>query len=334
VPNFSEGRDIQKIELIAEIIRKVKSVKLLHIDSNKDTNRTVITFAGNPDSVAEAAFQSVKKASEIIDMRIHHGVHPRFGATDVLPLIPVQAFSMDETVILARELAERIGNELNIPVFCYEFAAFTEKRKNLEWCRSGQYEGLEEKLKQPEWKPDFGPVLFNPKSGAIAVGARNFLIAYNVNLDTADISIARAIANEIRESGKSEQKQDEQGNIIKVQVPGSLKKVKAIGWYLPEYKKVQVSTNITDVNISPIHKVLEEIRKKARKHDVKVTGSELIGLIPLNVLLEAGNFYSGKPEEKNPEETKLKIAVDNLGLNELSPFDYKSRILEFVLGIE
>jgi glutamate formiminotransferase/formiminotetrahydrofolate cyclodeaminase len=326
IPNFSEGRDLEKINAIASEIRKVKDVKLLHIDSGFDANRTVITFAGSPDAVVEAAFQAVKKAAEVIDMRTHKGVHPRFGATDVLPLVPIRGITMDETIALARKLGERIGNELGIHVYCYENAAFDEKRRNLANCRAGEYEGLPAKIINPDWTPDFGPVVFNARSGAVAVGARNFLIAYNVNLATDDVKIAKTIAADIRESGRIGDKQ---------KIPGLFKGLKAIGWYLPEHHKVQISTNITDINQSPLHMVFEEISRKAEIYGTTVTGSELIGLIPLKVIEEAGRFYISKNNLRiESEKDIIQQAIDHLGLNELVSFCYNERILEFLLTNE
>jgi glutamate formiminotransferase / formiminotetrahydrofolate cyclodeaminase len=336
VPNFSEGRDLVKINAIAAEIKKIKDVKLLHIDTSYDANRTVMTFAGSPEAVVEAAFQAVKKAAELIDMRNHRGVHPRFGATDVLPLVPVSGITMEETVVYARKLGERIGNELGIHVYCYEYAAFIEKRRNLANCRVGEYENLPRKLADPEWKPDFGPVEFNAKSGAVAVGARNFLIAYNVNLATDDVNIAKAIAADIRESGKwievrpLAETGEEPSIPKKIHVPGTFKGLKAIGWYLPEIGRVQVSTNITDMHQAPVHLVFEAIRQKALQYGTWVTGSEIIGLVPLQVFLEAGKYFF--PEKNAAILAKDKILqklVNNLGLSELSEFNYPKRILEF-----
>lgn len=332
VPNFSEGRDPEKINAIAAEIKKIQDVMLLHVDSGYDANRTVMTFAGRPEAVVEASFQAVKKAGEVIDMRYHRGIHPRFGATDVLPLIPIKGISMDETIVLARKLGERIGNELGIPVYCYEYAALFEKRRTLANCRQGEYEGLTAKIINPIWHPDFGPAEFNAKSGAVAVGARNFLIAYNVNLATTDIQIAKAIAADIRESGKWIDLIDANGSKKKVHLPGIFKGLKAIGWYLPKYNKVQVSTNITDINQSPIHKVFTEISHKAGDYGTQVTGSELVGLVPLKVMIEAGNYFFAKDNaEALTEEEVLQKVIHKLGLNELSVFNYKERILELVL---
>jgi glutamate formiminotransferase/formiminotetrahydrofolate cyclodeaminase len=330
VPNFSEGRDLVKIEAIAAEIKKVKDVKLLHIDTSYDANRTVMTFAGPPEAIVEAAFQAVKKSAELIDMRNHHGVHPRFGATDVLPLVPVSCITMEETIVYARKLGERIGNELSIHVYCYEYAAFIEKRRNLANCRAGEYENLPQKLTDPEWKPDFGPVEFNAKSGAVAVGARNFLIAYNVNLATDDVNIAKTIAADIRESGKWVE-DPESSTPRKIHVPGTFKGLKAIGWYLPEIGRVQVSTNITDIRRAPVHEVYEAIRHKALQYGTWVTGSEIIGLVPLEVFLAAGKFFFLEVDAAIlTDDTILQKLIHNLGLCELSEFNYHKRILEFI----
>lgn len=329
VPNFSEGRDLVKIQLIAGDIEKVAGVKLLHVDPGFDTNRTVMTFAGTPEAVVEAAYQAVKKASEIIDMRHHKGVHPRFGATDVLPLVPVSGITMDETVKLAHQLGQRIGTELGIHVYFYEYAASDARRKNLASCRAGEYEGLAAKVKHPEWLPDYGPATLNEKSGAIAIGARNYLIAYNINLNTADVTIAKSIAAELRESGHWITETDALGKAVKKHQPGKLKNVKAIGWYIPDYQKAQVSTNLTDIHATPLHLVFEEAKLLAEKYHVKVTGSELVGLIPLEIL-EATAIYCNPHPESTTDE-KLECAVKWLGLDELTPFDFRKRVLEYCM---
>jgi glutamate formiminotransferase/formiminotetrahydrofolate cyclodeaminase len=333
VPNFSEGRDRNKINAITEEIRKVPGVKLLHVDIGNDAHRTVVTFSGDPDAVVEAAFLACKKATEVIDMRQHKGVHPRFGAIDVLPFIPVKGITMDETVQLTRKLAFRLGNELGIHVYCYEYAAFREERRNLASCRAGEYEGLEAKIKDPEWKPDFGPGIFNAKTGATAIGARKFLIAYNVNLNTGNINIAKSIAGRIRESGIPEYAAKTNGEQLKKRTPGKFKGLKAIGWYIPEYGKVQVSTNITDMDKAPIHEVFEEIKRLSTQYNVEVTGSEIIGLIPMKPLLEAGRFYlqSSGISEKNDRDT-LDWAIFSLGLNDVKPFIKEQRIIEYLIG--
>ena len=340
VPNFSEGRDPSLIKQIADIIETVDFVKVLDVNPGKATNRTVVTFAGDPDAVVEAAFRAVKKASELIDMSKHKGGHPRFGATDVLPLVPVSGISMEETVKYARKLGKRIGEELGIPVFCYEKAAFIEKRRNLAIVRSGEYEGLESRLLKPEWKPDYGPPVFNKKSGAIAVGARDFLIAYNINLDTASVQHANAIASDIREKGRVRREGNKvTGRVMKdgsgnpVYVPGTLKAVKAIGWFIKEYGIAQVSMNLTDISVTPVHIAFEEVRKKADARGVRVTGSELIGLIPLKSLLEAGKYFLRKQEQFAgvPDKDLIEIAVKSLGLNDLFPFKPEEKIIEYRL---
>jgi glutamate formiminotransferase/formiminotetrahydrofolate cyclodeaminase len=322
IPNFSEGRDKKIIDQICSSITSVQNVKLLHVDMGYDANRTVITFAGQPEAVCEAAFRAVKTASELIDMRLHQGVHPRIGATDVLPLVPVSGISMDETVVLAHNLAKRVGDELNIPVYCYEKAAFTEERVKLENCRKGQYEGLKDKLTDLKWKPDFGPTKFNEKAGATIIGARKFLIAYNVNLLTQSVDIAEKIASEIRESGSVVI--DNRGE--KVKIPGTLKAVKAIGWYIDEYEMAQVSMNLTDIDETPIHVAFEEVKKVALKYNVKVNGSEIIGLVPLKAMLDAGLYYNNS-DFKNPD-ILIDKTVSNLGLNTIKPFVSTDRIIE------
>ena len=326
VPNISEGRDISKIFQITAEIEKVEGVKLLHIDQGYDANRTVITFAGNPEAVVEAAFQSVKKASEIIDMRLHKGVHPRFGAIDVLPFIPISGISMEETITQAHKLGQRIGEELGIHIYFYEYAAMSTNRRNLANCRAGEYEGLSEKINQPEWKPDYGPVIFNAQSGAIALSARNFLLAYNVNLNTNDVQIAKAIAGQLRESGTTSKKIENGKEIIK-HVPGKMKDVKAIGWYIPEIGRAQVSTNIINIHTAPLHIVFETVKIIAQQYNIEVTGSELIGLIPMKVLLAAGEYYS--PNHANTTKQKMEQAVKRLGLNDISIFEINKRVLEY-----
>jgi glutamate formiminotransferase/formiminotetrahydrofolate cyclodeaminase len=293
VPNFSEGRDMKIIKQITDQIETVDGVKLLDVDAGKATNRTVVTFAGSPDEVIEVAFRAVKKASELIDMSKHKGEHPRFGAIDVLPLIPIANVTMEECVEYARKLAKRIAEELKIPIYCYESAAYEEKRKNLAYCRSGEYEGLKDKITKPEWKPDFGEAIFNSKSGAIAVGARDFLVAYNVNLNTTSTRKANSIAFDIREKGRKKRigdpitgqiAKDENGNDI--WTPGTLKAVKAIGWFIEEFGVAQISINLTNINITPVHVAFDEVCKKANDRGIRVTGSELVGLIPLNAMLE------------------------------------------------
>lgn len=332
------------MEIIRQItgeIESVEGVRLLNVDPGKATNRTVVTFAGHPDAVVEAAFLAVKKASELIDMRKHRGAHPRFGATDVCPLVPVANISMEETVEYARQLGRRIGEELDIPVYCYENAAFNEKRRNLASCRAGEYEGLPDKLKQEEWKPDFGSAEFNARSGAIAVGARDFLIAYNVNLNTTSTRRANAIAFDVREKGRPKRRgnpltgeivKDEKGN--PVMIPGTLKSVKGIGWFIEEFGIAQVSLNITDINITPVHIVYDEIFKKAGERGVRVTGSEIVGLVPLKVMLEAGRYFLRKQHRSTgvPERELIKIAVKSMGLDDLYKFKPEEKIIEYVLA--
>ncbi len=343
VPNFSEGRDMNIIKQITDEIEKVEGVKLLDVDPGAATNRTVVTLVGTPDEVIEAAFQAVKKAAEVIDMRHHKGEHPRFGATDVCPLVPVAGISMEETVEYARKLAERIGNELEIPVYCYENAAFTEERKNLANNRKGEYEGLKEKLSDPRWKPDFGPAQFNTHvagTGATAVGARDFLVAFNVNLNTTSTRRANAIAFDVRERGRVKRLgnsltgkivKDENGN--PVHIPGSLKATKAIGWYIEEYGVAQISMNLTNISITPVHVAFDEVCKKAEARGIRVTGSELVGLIPLEAMLEAGRYFLRKQKRSVgvDRDELLKIAIKSMGLDNLKPFNPKEKIIEFLL---
>ena len=343
VPNFSEGRDMGIIKQITDEIEKVEGVKLLDVDPGAATNRTVVTLVGTPDEVVEAAFRAVKKAAEVIDMRHHKGEHPRFGATDVCPLVPVANITMEETVEYARKLAQRIGEELEVPVYCYENAAFTEERKNLANCRSGEYEGLAEKLSDPHWKPDFGPAGFNERvagSGATAVGARDFLVAFNVNLNTTSTRRANAIAFDVRERGRTKREGNPvTGKIVKdengkpVMVPGSLKAVKAIGWFIEEYGVAQISMNLTNISITPVHVAFDEVCKKADARGIRVTGSELVGLIPLEAMLEAGRYFLRKQKRSTgvDRDELLKIAIKSMGLNDLKPFNPKERIIEFLL---
>jgi glutamate formiminotransferase/formiminotetrahydrofolate cyclodeaminase len=340
VPNFSEGRNVAVIKQITSQIEQVEGVRLLDVDSGKATNRTVVTFVGEPEAVIEAAFLAVKKASEIIDMRNHTGEHPRMGATDVCPLIPISGITMEETVVYARRLAERIGKELSIPVYCYEYAAYNEERRNLANCRAGEYEGLSKRLSDPRWKPDFGPAAFNATAGATAVGARDFLIAYNVNLNTTSVRRANAIAFDIREKGRPKREGNQiTGKILKdengeeIYVPGTLKAVKAIGWYIEEYGIAQISINLTNINITPVHIAFEEASKKALERGIRVTGSELVGLIPLKAMLDAGKYFLKKQQRSVgvSEEELIKIAVRSLGLDDLKPFDPKEKIIEYLL---
>lgn len=341
VPNISEGNDESVIDKITSEVEKVCDVKLLNVDIGKAANRTVITFTGTPPAVVEAAFKVVKKASELIDMSKHKGEHPRMGATDVCPLIPLSNISMEETVKYAYQLAERIGDELNIPVYCYEHAAKIQARKNLANIRSGEYEGLPEKTNNPLWKPDYGPHEFNQRSGVTVVGARDFLIAYNINLNTDSTSIAKEIAFDIREKGRVKKEGDiAGGNVVKdekgnpVYIPGALKAVKAIGWYIKEYRKAQVSMNLTNISLTPIHKVFVETCKKAANYGVEVTGSEIIGLIPLKPMLDAGKYFMNGQESDTsvPENELVKKAVNAMGLDELKPFNPREKIIEYKLN--
>jgi len=343
VPNFSEGCNMAVIKQITNRIESVEGVRLLDVDPGKATNRTVVTFVGTPDEVIEAAFLAVKKASEVIDMRTHKGEHPRFGATDVCPLIPIAGITMEETAEYARKLAARIGNELGIPVYCYENAAFTSERRNLANNRSGEYEGLPKKLADPHWKPDFGPAVFNERvalSGATAVGARDFLVAYNVNLNTTSVRRANAVAFDIREKGRPVRegnlvtgkiKKDEHGN--EIWTPGSLKACKAIGWFIEEYGIAQVSINLTNISITPVHVAFEDACLKAQERGMRVTGSELVGLIPLKAMTDAGKYFLRRQNRSVgvSQEELVKIAVKSLGLDDLKPFNPKEKIIEYLL---
>jgi glutamate formiminotransferase/formiminotetrahydrofolate cyclodeaminase len=341
VPNFSEGRDMSIIKQITDVIEAVEGVKLLDVDPGKDTNRTVVTFVGGPEEVSVAAFFAVKKASEIIDMSRHHGEHPRMGATDVCPFIPVSGITMEETVDYARKLAGRIGEELSIPVYCYENAAFMEKRRNLANCRSGEYEGLKKKLADPDWKPDFGPAIFNPKTGATAVGARDFLVAFNVNLNTTSLRRANAIAYDVREKGRPKRKGDPlTGEIVMdennepVMISGTLKSVKAIGWYIEEYGIAQISMNLTNISVTPVHIAFDEVCRKADDRGLRVTGSELVGLIPLKAMVDAGKYFLKKQKRSAgvSDDELIKIAIKSMGLNEIHNFNPEEKIIEFVMA--
>ncbi len=340
VPNFSEGRDMTIIKQITDEIEKVDGVKLLDVDPGKATNRTVVTFVGTPDAVIEAAFLGIRKAAEVIDMSKHKGEHPRFGGTDVCPLVPVGNITMEETAAYARKLAERVGKELEIPVYCYENAAFTEERRNLANCRSGEYEGLPKKLEDPHWKPDFGPAKFNPRTGAIAIGARDFLVAYNVNLNTTSTRRANAVAFDIREKGRplregnpvtGKIKKDEKGN--EIWIPGALKACKAIGWYIEEYGIAQISINLTNISITPVHVAFEAASKSTQERGMRVSGSELVGLIPLRAMIDAGKYFLKKQKRSAgiSEEEIIKIAVKSLGLDDLKPFIPEEKIIEYCM---
>ena len=346
VPNFSEGNNMEIINRITDEIKTVEGVKVIDVDPGKATNRTVVTMVGTPDEVCEAAFRAVKKASELIDMRHHKGEHPRFGATDVCPLIPISGISMEETVEYARKLAKRIGEELQIPVYCYESAAFKPERKNLANCRAGEYEALGERLSSNDWCPDFGAKELNEhtaKTGATAVGARNFLVAYNVNLNTTSTRRANAIAFDVRERGRVKREgdpvtgktvKDEKGN--PVYIPGTLKSVKAIGWFIEEFGIAQISMNLTDIGIVSVHQAFDEVDKKARERGVRVTGSEIVGVVPLKVMLDAGKHYLRMQQRSTgiSDREIIKIAVKSLGLDELYPFDPDKKIIEYILEKE
>lgn len=339
VPNFSEGRDLSLIKQITDEIEGVEGVKLLDVDPGKATNRTVVTFVGEPEVVIEAAFLAIKKASEVIDMSQHGGEHPRMGATDVCPLVPISGITMEEAVGYAQKLAKRVGEELAIPTYLYEFAAATPDRQNLATIRAGEYEGLSKKLVNPTWKPDFGPAEFTAtvaKTGATVIGARDFLIAYNVNLNTTSTRRANAVAFDVREKGRVKKVngktvKDENGKTVRV--PGMLKHVKAIGWYIEEYGIAQISINLTNIRETPVHIAFEAVCKSADSRGMRVTGSELVGLIPLNALLEAGKYFLKKQKRSVgiSEAELIKIAVKSLGLDELTPFDPQKKVIEYVL---
>ncbi|RZL37196.1 MAG: glutamate formimidoyltransferase [Pedobacter sp.] len=341
VPNFSEGRDENIIKSITSVIETVEGVKLLDVDPGKATNRTVVTFVGNPDNVIEAAFLAIKKASELIDMSKHSGEHPRMGATDVCPLIPIANISIEETVEYAKKLAKRVAEEINIPTYLYEEAASKPERKNLSTIRSGEYEGLAKKLQNPEWMPDFGQAVFNAKSGATVIGVRDFLIAYNVNLNTKSTKKANAIAFDVREQGRikrigdpvtGEIVKDENGNSVRE--PGSLKFVKAIGWFIKEFDIAQISMNLTDYKTTPVHIAFDEVVKKADQRGIRVTGSEIVGMVPLKVMLDAGIHYLKKQDRSYgvSEKELIHIAVKSLGLDELYPFEPNKKIIEYALN--
>ena len=343
VPNISEGRDRNIINQVTAEIEKVEGVKLLDVDPGATTNRTVITFVGEPEPVCEAAYRVVKKAAELIDMRNHHGDHPRQGATDVCPLIPVSNITMDEVVEYAHKLAQRIGTELNIPIYCYEEAAQVPERRNLAYCRTGEYESLSSRLGTEQWKPDFGPNQWNDhvaQTGATQVGARDFLVAINYNLNTTSTRRANAIAFDVREKGRPKREggkvtgkpmKDADGNPI--MIPGTLKCTKAIGWFIEEYGIAQVSMNITNISVTPVHVAFEEVCAKAAARGVRVSGCEIVGLIPKKVLIDAGNYYLAKQQRSLgvSEDEKIKIAVKSMGLDDLKPFNPKEKVIEYFL---
>ncbi|MDR1973298.1 MAG: glutamate formimidoyltransferase [Bacteroidales bacterium] len=321
VPNFSEGRDLSVIKQITDVIEKVEGVSLLDVDAGAATNRTVVTFVGSPAAVVEAAFQAFRKAAEVIDMRKHCGAHPRIGAVDVCPLIPVSGITMEETVEYAHALGMRVGEELGIPVYAYEYAAFTPERRNLAFCRSGEYEGLSAKIVQQEWKPDFGPATFNARSGASVIGARDFLVAINYNLNTTSVRRANAIAFDVREKGRVNGDK------------GTLKATKAIGWYIDEYGIAQVSMNMTNTNVTPVHIAFDEVCRAAAARGIRVTGAEIVGLIPRQCLIDAGKYYLAKQQRSLgvSEDEIIKIAVKSMGLDDLKPFKASEKVIEFLM---
>lgn len=343
VPNFSEGKDKAIIQAITDSIKAVSGVSLLDVDPGISTNRTVVTFVGDPDSVIEAAFQAIKKASQLIDMRKHKGEHPRMGATDVCPLIPISGVSNEEAIEYAHKLAKRVGEELNIPVYLYEFAAQSPQRQNLADIRAGEYEGFKEKILLPEWKPDYGQAIYNEFSGQTVIGVRDFLVAYNVNLNTKSVKRANSIAFDIREKGRTKTIDgtpngkpvlDENGEPVRI--PGTCKYVKAIGWYVEEYGIAQVSANLTNIVETPVHIVFDEAVKSANNRGLRVTGSELVGLIPKKCLLDAGKYFLEKQQLSagQSEEELIHIAVKSLGLDDLKPFNPKEKIIEYKLETE
>lgn len=346
VPNFSEGRNMDIIKQIAGVIESSEGVKLLDVDPGATTNRTVVTFVGSPDDVLNAAVKAISKAQELIDMRTQHGDHPRFGATDVCPLVPISNISMEETAEYARKLAKRVAEELGIPVYCYENAAFEEKRRNLANCRHGEYEALKERISSPDWKPDFGPTQFTEsvaKSGATAIGARDFLLAVNFNLNTTSTRRANAIAFDVREKGRPMREGNQvTGKIVKnengetVNIPGTLMGTKAIGWYIEEYGIAQVSMNITDTKKTPLHIAFEEVTEKAAKRGIRVTGLEIVGLVPKKTLIDAADFYLKKQQRSLgiSEREKMKIAIKSMGLDDLKPFDPQEKVIEYLIENE
>lgn len=343
VPNFSEGRDMEIIRQITDRIESVEGIKLLDVDPGKATNRTVVTFVGHPDAVIEAAFRGIQKAAELIDMNKHSGEHPRMGATDVCPLIPISNISMEETVAYAKKLGQRVGEELGISIFLYEAAASQERWKNLANIRSGEYEKMADKLAGDNFQPDFGPQKLHPQAGVTAIGARDFLIAYNINLNTTSTRRANSVAFDIREAGRVKREghpitgkiiRDEKGEAERI--PGTCKSVKAIGWYIEEYGIAQISMNLTDIKETPLHVAFEECRKSANSRGLRVTGSELVGLVPLKVMLDAGKYFLKQQERSTgiAESEIIKIAVKSLGLDELSDFNPQQKIIEYQLRAE
>ena len=340
VPNFSEGLDLSIIKQITDEVESIEGVRLLNVDPGKATNRTVVTFVGTPQAVIDAAFLAIKKAGELIDMSKHKGEHPRMGATDVCPLIPIANISMEETAKWAQKLGERVGKELQIPIYLYEAAQSKKERSNLSVIRAGEYEGFFKKIKLPEWKPDFGPAEFDAKRGATVIGARDFLVAYNVNLNTTSTRRANSIAFDVREAGRVKREGDPiNGKVVTdangnpVSIPGTLKSVKAIGWFIEEYGVAQISMNLTNINITPLHIAFDEVCKKAMERGIRVTGSELVGLVPLKSMLDAGKYFLQKQQRSTgvSEKELIKIAIKTMGLDELGPFKPEERIIEYLL---
>lgn len=337
VPNFSEGRDMSIIKQITDEAESVEGVSLLDVDPGKATNRTVVTFVGNPHAVIEGAFRAIKKAAELIDMSKHSGEHPRMGATDVCPLIPVSGITMEETIEFAKMLGKRVGEELGIPVYLYEYAAEADYRRNLADIRSGEYEGIAAKIGKAEWKPDFGPAKFNEQAGNTAIGARDFLIAYNVNLNTTSTRRANAVAFDVREKGRT--RKDEKGKPIKdangelIWEPGLLKNVKGIGWFIEEYGIAQISMNLTNMHVTPLHIAFDTVCERATARGLRVTGSELVGLVPLEAMLEAGKYFLRKQKRSVGvgEAELVRIAIKSMGLDELTPFDPQKKIIEYAM---
>lgn len=335
VPNFSEGRDRSIIEAIAAEISRTDGALLLDVDPGAATNRTVVTFVGPPEAVEEAAFRAIRRAAELIDMRAHKGEHPRIGATDVCPFVPVEGATMDDCVAIARRLGQRVGEQLGIPVYLYEAAATRSERRSLAEIRKGEYEGLAEKLRDPAWRPDFGPAQFNPRSGATVIGAREFLIAYNVNLDTRDRKLAQIVAEAIREAGGPAR--DEQGRIVRTETgaavkrPGRFRECRAVGWFIEEYGRAQVSINLTNYKVTPLHAVFDACCEEAAKLGLRVTGSEIVGLVPLEAILAAGDHYLARQGKSTgvPEGDRVRAAALSLGLSDVKPFDPMAKIVEY-----
>ena len=329
VPNFSEGNDLNLIKQITDEIEKVEGVRLLNVDPGKATNRTVVTIVGAPGPVIEAAYRAIKKAGELIDMSKHKGEHPRMGATDVCPLIPIANITMEETAKYAQQLAKRVGEELHIPVYLYEAAQPDTSRNNLSVIRAGEYEGFFKKIKEPQWKPDFGPAEFDPARGGTVIGARDFLVAFNINLNSTSTRRANAIAFDVREAGRNVEVDGK-----KINQPGTLKSVKAIGWFIEEYGVAQISMNLTNINSTPVHVAFDEVCTKANARGIRVTGSELVGLIPLKAMTDAGKYFLQKQQRSIgvSEKELIKIAIKSMGLDELGPFKPEERIIEYMLN--